>query len=79
VRVVVDVRYWVAVGNGSGVECAIIAAGTPTVVLLGHQVECRRPRTLGMAGSAVAPYGFELGLGDCEPVGCQAAWSAGDG
>jgi hypothetical protein len=75
----VDVTYWVAVGNGSGVECAIIAAGTPTVFLLGLQVERRRLGTLGTARSAIAHHGFEIGLGDCEPVGCQSAWSAGDG
>jgi hypothetical protein len=57
---------------------AVIVAGTPTVVLLGHQVECRRPGTLGTASSAVAHHGFELGFGDCEPVGFQSAWSAGD-
>jgi hypothetical protein len=74
-----DVRYWAAVGNGSGVECAIIATGTPTVVLLGRQVECGRPRTLGTASSAVSHHGFELGLGDCEPVRCQSSWSTGDG
>jgi hypothetical protein len=79
VRVVVDVRDWVPVGNGSGVEGPVIAAGTPAVVLLGYQVESGRPGTLGTASSAVANHGFKLGLGDCEPVGCQTTRSAGDG
>jgi hypothetical protein len=24
-------------------------------------------------------HGFELGLGNCKPVGCQSAWTAGEG
>jgi hypothetical protein len=39
VGVVVDVMNGVAVRNGSGVQRAIVAAGTPTVVLLGYDVE----------------------------------------
>jgi hypothetical protein len=34
----VDMTDGVAVGDGSGVEYSVVAAGTPTVVFLGHYV-----------------------------------------
>jgi hypothetical protein len=35
VGVVVDVTDGVAFGNGPGVQCSVVAAGTPSVVFLG--------------------------------------------
>jgi hypothetical protein len=68
----------VAVGNGTGVEGSVIATGTPPVVLLGYNVERRRPGTLGAASCAVPQHGVELGFGDSETIWCQSPWSAGD-
>jgi hypothetical protein len=41
VGVVVDVTDGVAVGNGPGVQRFVVAAGTPSVVFLGHDVKGR--------------------------------------
>jgi hypothetical protein len=68
----------VAVGNGTGVEGSVIATGTPPVVLLGYDVESRRPGTLGAASCAVPQHGVELRFGDSEPIQCQSPWSGGD-
>jgi hypothetical protein len=38
VGVVMDMPDWVALRKGTGVKGSVIAAGTPTVVLLGHDV-----------------------------------------
>jgi hypothetical protein len=38
VGVVMYMAVGVAVGNGSGFECPVIAAGAPTIVLFGHDV-----------------------------------------
>jgi hypothetical protein len=38
VGVIMYVANMIAVGDGSGVESSIIATGTPTVDLLGHDV-----------------------------------------
>jgi hypothetical protein len=38
VGVIVDMTDGVAVRNGTGVKCSVLAAGTPTVVLLGYDV-----------------------------------------
>jgi hypothetical protein len=38
VGIIVNVTDGVAVGNGTGVQRSIVAAGTPTVVLLRHDV-----------------------------------------
>jgi hypothetical protein len=78
VGVVMDMPDGVAVGNGTGVEGSVIATGTPPVSLLGNDVECRRPGTLGAASSAVLQHGVELGFGDSEPIRYQWPWSAGD-
>jgi hypothetical protein len=37
----VDVRDGISVGNGSGVKSSIVTAWTPTVALLGHDMESR--------------------------------------
>jgi hypothetical protein len=39
VRVIMYVRDRVTVGDGSGVEGSVIAAGAPAVVFLGHEVQ----------------------------------------
>jgi hypothetical protein len=57
VGVVMDMPDGVAVGNGTGVEGSVIATGTPPVVLLGYDVERRRPGTLGAASRAVPQHG----------------------
>jgi hypothetical protein len=49
VGVVMDMPDGLAVENGTGVEGSVIATGTPPVVLLENDVECRRPGTLGAA------------------------------
>jgi hypothetical protein len=38
VGVIMDMMDEVAVEDGPGVECSVVAAGTPTVVLLGHKM-----------------------------------------
>jgi hypothetical protein len=38
VRVVVDMTDGIAVGNGACVEPSVVAAGSPTVVILGDDV-----------------------------------------
>jgi hypothetical protein len=43
VGVVMDMPDRVAYGNGTGVEGSAIATGSPPVVLLGNDVEGRRP------------------------------------
>jgi hypothetical protein len=77
VRVVMDMPDGVAVGNGTGVEDSVIATGTPPIVL-GNDVECRRPGTLGAASCAILQHGVELGFNDSEPIRCQSPWSASD-
>jgi hypothetical protein len=39
VRIIVDVRDEIAVGDGSGAKSSIDTAWTPTVVLLGHDMQ----------------------------------------
>jgi hypothetical protein len=78
VGIVVDVTDGVAIGNGPGVQRSIVAAGTPTVVLLRYDIECRGPGTLGAASCAIPQHGVELGFGDFEPVKGEATWSAVD-
>jgi hypothetical protein len=73
-----DMRDGVAVGNSAGVQGSVVTAGTPTVVLLGHDMECGGPRTFGAASCAILQHGVEFGLGNSEPVRCEATWSAGD-
>jgi hypothetical protein len=46
VGIIMDMPEGVAVGNSTGVESSVIATGTPAVVLLGYDVERRRPGTL---------------------------------
>jgi hypothetical protein len=75
---VMNVTGRVAVGNGSGVQRSVVTAGTPTVVLLGHDMYRRGPGTLGAASCAVQQHCVELGFGNSEPVRCQSTWSAGD-
>jgi hypothetical protein len=77
-------RAWNTVGTpfvegyGTGVECSVIATGTPPIVLLGYDVEHRRSGTLGAASCAILQHGVELGFGDSEPIWCQLLWLAGD-
>jgi hypothetical protein len=78
VGVVMDMPDGVAVGNGTGVEGSVIATRAPHFVLLGNDVECRRPGTQGAANCAVLQNGVELVFGDSEPIRCQSPWSAGD-
>jgi hypothetical protein len=79
VGVVMDMTDGVEVGDGTCVQYSVVAAGTPTVVLLGHDVKSGRPGTLLAASCAFPQRGVELGVGDSEPVRCQSPWSAGDG
>jgi hypothetical protein len=72
VGVVMDMPDGVAVGNGAGIEGSVIVTGTPPVVLLGNDVELRRPGTLGAASCAILQPGVELGFGDSEPIRCQS-------
>jgi hypothetical protein len=69
VGVVMYVSEGVAVGNGSGVQHSTVSARTPTVVL-GHDVKCGGPRTLGAAGYAISQHGVEFRFGNSEPVRC---------
>jgi hypothetical protein len=62
--VVMDMPEGVAVGNGTGVEGSVIATGTPPVVFLGNDVECRKPGTLGAASCAFLQHAVELSFGD---------------
>jgi hypothetical protein len=64
VGVVMAMTDGLAVGNGTGVEGSVIATGTPSVALLGYDVESRRPGTLGAASCAVPQNGVDLGFGD---------------
>jgi hypothetical protein len=38
--IVMDMMDMIAVWDSAGVQRSIVAAGTPTVVLFGHDVEC---------------------------------------
>jgi hypothetical protein len=49
VGIIVNVTDGVAVGNGTGVQRSIVAAGIPTVVLFRHDMKRRGPGTLGAA------------------------------
>jgi hypothetical protein len=60
----------VAVGSGSGVQRSIVSARAPTFVLLGDDVKCGGPRTLGAAGRAISQHGVEFRFGSNEPVRC---------
>ena len=71
-REVLDRGQGVAVGNGAGVETAIIAAGAPAAILLGHHVQRRRPGGVGAANDASCLELPELGLGDAQLVAVQA-------
>jgi hypothetical protein len=77
-RVVMDVTDRIAVWNRTGVEHSIVSAETPTVALLGHYMQCRRPRTLRAASCAIPQHGVEFCFGISEPVRGEATWSAGD-
>jgi hypothetical protein len=57
---------------------AVVTPGTPTIVLLGHDVWYGRPGTLGAARCVVLQHALELGFGDSKPVRWQSPWSAGD-
>jgi hypothetical protein len=47
-------------------------------VVLGYDVEHRKPGTFGAESCAVPQPGVELGSGGIEPIRCQSPWSAGD-
>jgi hypothetical protein len=65
-----DMLDGVAVGNGTRFEGSVIAAGTSSVVLLGYDVERRKPGTHGAASCAVRQHGVELVFGDSKPTRC---------
>jgi hypothetical protein len=64
VRIVMDVTDRVGVWNGTGVQCSIVSAETPTVALLGHDMKCGGPRTLGAAGGAISQHGVDFRFGN---------------
>ena len=68
---------WVPVRNGASIECSVVATGSPTAVLLGHEMEGRRPQALGTLGCTVPQHGVEFGLGHGQAVWGKAAWTAG--
>jgi hypothetical protein len=68
----------IVAGNGACVERSVVAAGPPTVVVLGDDVSGRWPGTLGATSRAVPQHGVEFGFSDSEPVWCQSTWPAGD-
>jgi hypothetical protein len=56
-----------------GVEPPVVAAGSPGAVLLGHHVEGGRPSGVGPADDTCCLEFFELGFGDAQLVGYEAA------
>jgi hypothetical protein len=64
VGIILDVPDGIAVWYGAGVEGAVIAAGSPAVVLLGDQVECRGPGTLRRTGGTITNHSIKHGSGD---------------
>ena len=77
VGVVLYVWDWVPVRDGASFKGSVVSTGPPAAVLLGHEIEGRRPWALGTSGSAVPQHGIKLGLGDSQAVWGQAAWMAG--
>jgi hypothetical protein len=67
VGVIMDMPDGVAVGNDSGVECSVIATGTPPVVL-GYDVESRRPGTLGAGAVPSRNMASNSALAIADPV-----------
>jgi hypothetical protein len=55
-RIVMDVMNRIAAWNGTGVQRSVVSAGTPTFVLLGHDVKCGGPRTLGAGSCAISQH-----------------------
>jgi hypothetical protein len=55
-----DVTGRIAVWNGTNVQRSVVSAGTPTVVLLRHDVKYGGPRTLGAASCATSQHGVEF-------------------
>jgi hypothetical protein len=62
VGVIIYMADGVAVGGGPGVQRSVVAAGTPTVVLLGYDVEGGRPGALGAASRTFPQHGVEFAL-----------------
>jgi hypothetical protein len=42
VGVLVDIKEEIAFGDGLGLQYSVVAAGTSTVALLGHDVQCKQ-------------------------------------
>ncbi len=53
----------VPVGDGDGVQAAVVAAGVPGAVLLGNQVQRGRPRRIGAANNTCFFQGKKLLFG----------------
>lgn len=70
---VLHVRQGVPVWRCDGVEPPVVAAGSPGAVLLGHHVEGGRPGGVGPADDTCCFEFFELGFGDAQLVGGEAA------
>ncbi len=70
---VLHVRQGVPVWRCDSVEPPVVAAGSPGAVLLGHHVEGGRPSGVGPADDTCCLEFFELGFGDAQLVGGEAA------
>jgi hypothetical protein len=75
--VILDVRDGVAVRNGAGVQSTVVSTRPPTVVFLGHEMECRRPWTLGTPSCSIPQHGVKLCLCHSQAVTGESAWAEG--
>jgi len=62
------VSHGIFVGDIASVQSTIVATGSPSVFVLGDQVERRSPGAVGTPGSAISEHLFEFGFRDSEAV-----------
>ena len=62
VGVIFYMWHWVPVRNGASFECSVVSTGSPNAVLLGHEMEGERPRSLGASGCNIPQQGVEFSL-----------------
>ncbi len=71
---ILHVWQGVPVWRCDSVEPPLVAAGAPGAVLLGHHLDGGRPGGVGPADDTCCFKFFELGFGDAQLVGCEAAY-----
>lgn len=76
---VVDVRYWVPIGNGDFVQVTIIYTRPPLSIRFLDHVKWARPRTFGWAADALVAHPLEFRFGSLEFIWCQTSGAAENG